>query len=277
MRLLDGKKLSERILEKAKRDIKKYHLKLRLAIIQVGENSVSRVFIGQKEKACEKIGIDFKLYKFSKTISQKKLQREVIKIVKSSRNSGIVIQLPLPKNIKSEEILNLIPLQKDIDILSAVSLGKFYQGKLVILPPVVEAVSHFLKYYKIKIKGKNVVLVGSGRLVGQPLALWVLRENKALSVVNKFTKDINFFLKKADVLISGVGKPKLVRGKMVKKGVVAIDCGTSSHRGKLAGDVDFQTVSKKASYITPVPGGIGPLTVACLIENLIKLNNQSKS
>ena len=272
MRILDGKKLAEKILEKIQREIKKSRLKLRLAVIQIEENKVSEIFIKQKQKACQKVGIDFILYKFKKTISLNKLKGEIKNIVTNPRNSGIIIQLPLPKNIRPEEIASLILSKKDVDVLSAESLGKFYQGTLPILPPIVCAVSHLLKEYKINIKGKNVVLIGSGRLVGQPLSLWILREKGTLTIINEFTKNISSFTKKADVVISGVGKPNLIHGKMVKKGVVIIDCGTSSQRGKLLGDVDFKSVSKKANSITPVPGGVGPLTVACLIENLVKLN-----
>ncbi|MCH8741803.1 bifunctional 5,10-methylenetetrahydrofolate dehydrogenase/5,10-methenyltetrahydrofolate cyclohydrolase [Patescibacteria group bacterium] len=273
MRILNGRKLAEKILERVRKEIKKSHLKLRLTIIQVGENPVSGVFIKQKKKACEKTGIDFRLYKFEQKIAQKKLKTEVEKIIKNPKNSGVIIQLPLPKNRDTDEILNLIPLKKDIDVLAIESLGKFYQGTSLILPPVVGAVSHLLKDYKIKIRGKGVVLIGAGRLVGQPLASWILREKGTLVVVNEFTRDIPSFTKKADILISGVGKPNLIQGKMVQKGVIVIDCGSVYHQGKFAGDVDFQSVSKKAGYITPVPGGIGPLTVACLIENLIRLNS----
>lgn len=270
-KILDGKRLSEHILEQIKKDIRKSRLKLRLAIVQVGENPASEAFIKQKKKACEKVGIDFKLYKFQKKISQTKLKKEVENIVDNPKNSGVIIQLPLPKNIETEEILKLIPFKKDIDVLSKESLGKFRQEKLSILPPVAGAVYYLFKNYKIKVKGKNVVLVGAGRLIGQPLTLWILREKGILTMVNKFTKNIPFFTQKADILISGAGKPKLIKGKMVKKGVIVIDYGSAHYKGKLVGDVDFKSVSKKASYITPVPGGMGPLTVACLLENLTKI------
>lgn len=289
MKILDGKKLSEEILENLKKDynspnesshspkggrdpIKKRKLKLRLAVIQVGENPVSKIFISQKKKACEKAGINFKLFKFPAKISASKLKKEIEKIVKNLANSGVIIQLPLPKKFFPEEFLNLIPEEKDIDVLSEKSLGKFYQGTLLILPPTVSGISRLLKSYQIKVKGKDVVIVGAGRLVGNPLVLRLLQQEATVSVLNDFTKDIPSFTKKADILISGVGKPDLITGKMVKKGIVVIDAGTTIKKEKLVGDVDFKSVSKKASYITPVPGGVGPMTVACLIENLVKLN-----
>ena len=273
-KILNGKELSEKILAKLKKAVKKSKLKLRLAVIQVGENSVSQVFINQKKKACEKTGINFKLFKFPAEIGLRELKKETEKIVKSKVTSGVIIQLPLPKKFLAEEFLNLIPEGKDIDVLSEKSLGKFYQGCLKILPPTVSGILKLLKSYKIGSIGKNVVIVGAGRLVGFPLATQLLKEKATLSVLNEWTRDASSFTKKADILISGVGKPNLIKGNVVKKGVIVIDAGTSIKKGKLVGDVDFKSVSKKASYITPVPGGVGPLTVACLLENLAMLNKK---
>jgi len=274
MKLLNGKKLSEKILANLKKEVRKANLKLRLAVVQVGENSVSQIFINQKKKACEKIGINFKLFKFPAKISTLELKKEIKKITKNPANSGIIIQLPLPEKFLPEEFLNLIPEKKDIDVLSEESLGKFYQGTLKILPPTVNGILGLFKNYKIELKGKNVVVIGAGRLIGFPLAIQLLKEKATLSVLNEFTKDAPSFIKKANILISGVGKPNLIRGDMVKKGVVIIDAGSAMKKGKLVGDVDFKEVSKKANYITPVPGGVGPLTVACLLENLVKLNKR---
>ena len=277
-KILDGKKLSEEILENLKREIKKRNLKLRLAVVQIGDRAVggwrpvSQIFISQKKKACERVGIDFKLCKLPAKISVPELKKEIEKIIKNPANSGVIIQLPLPKEFFPEAFLNLIPEEKDIDVLSEKSLGKFYQGTLKILPPTVQGILYLFKNYKIELKGKNVVIVGAGRLIGNPLALRLLQEKATVSVLNEFTKDAPSFTKKADILISGVGKPNLITGGMVKKGVMVIDAGTSIKKGKLMGDVDFKSVSKKASYITPVPGGVGPMTVACLIENLVELN-----
>ena len=272
MKLLNGKKLAEEILADLKKKIKKNKLKLTLAVVQVGENLVSQVFINQKEKACKRIDVGFKIYKFPVKIQPKKLKKEIEKIIKNPVNSGVIIQLPLPKKFFPEEFLNLIPEKKDIDVLSEHNLGKFYQGTLEILPPTVDGILRLLKNYKIKIKGKNIVVVGAGRLVGFPLATQLLKEKATLSVLNEFTKDAPSFTKQADILVSAVGKPNLIKAKMVKKGVVIVDAGSSGKSGKIVGDIDFESVSKKINYITPVPGGIGPLTVACLLENLVELN-----
>jgi len=270
MKILDGKKLAERILHNLQKEIVKKHLKLTLAIIIVGENRISQIFIRQKEKACDRIGVRFQLFSFSSKISYRLLKKEIAKIARDSSYSGIIIQLPLPKKFPQQEILNLVPPEKDIDVLSEASLGKFYAKTLPISPPTVEGISRLLKTYKIPIKGKNIVLIGAVDLVGLPLALWFLGEEATVSVAHKFTKDIASLTKKADVVVSGVGKPNLVKGTMVKKGVVVIDAGTSQVKGKVVGDIDFETVAKKASFITPVPGGVGPMTVACLLKNLVK-------
>jgi len=274
VKILDGKKLSEKILRNLKREIKKSRLKLKLAVIQIGENPVSQIFVNQKKKACQAVDINFRLFKFPAKIKTSKLKKEILRIVKNPTNSGVIIQLPLPKKFLPEEFLNLIPEEKDIDVLSEKSLGKFYQGTLKILPPTVNGILRLLNNYKINLKGKNVMIVGAGRLVGNPIAVQLLKEKATVSVLNEFTKDALFFTKKAEILISGVGKPSLIRGKMVKKGVVAIDAGTSLKNGKLKGDINFKSVSKKASFLAPVPGGVGPLTVACLLENLLKLQKK---
>lgn len=271
MKIFNGKKLAGEILENLKTDIKKRKLKLRLAVIQIGKNPISQIFINQKKKACQSVGMDFKLYQFKERINILGLKKEINKITSNPRNSGVIIQLPLPKNLNTQEILNTIPQKKDVDVLSETSLGKFYTSTLSILPPTVKGIIYLLAKYRIKVKGKHVVVVGVGRLVGNPLALWLLHEKATVSTVTEFTKEASFFTKKADILVTGVGKPNLIQANMVKEGVIVIDAGCSMWKGKLVGDVDFKNVSKKASYITPVPGGVGPMTVACLLENLVRL------
>lgn len=271
MKLLDGKKLSEEILENLKKEIKIRKLKLKLAVIQVGENPISHTFIKQKKNACRTAGLDFELFNFSPKIGAPELKSKIEKIAANSVNSGIIIQLPVPKKFITEELLNLIPEEKDTDVLSEKSLGKFYQGTLKILPPTVQGILLLLKNYKISLQGKDIVILGAGRLVGFPLALQLLKERATVSVLNEFSKDTPSFTKKADILISAVGKPNLIKGDMVKNGAIVIDAGNSIEKGRSSGDVDFKSVSKKASFVTPVPGGVGPMTVACLLKNLVKL------
>ena len=270
--IINGRELSEEILLKLKKKAK--GLNSKLAVVLIGENKASEIFTKKKEEACEKAGIDFELFKFSSKVKKEKLKKEILKIAKNPKVSGLIIQLPLPSKIKEEEILNLIPPKKDVDILSGKSLKKFSQGDFDILPPTVGAVSFLLKKFKIKIKGKNVVLVGAGRLVGKPLSIWFLKNKANVTVVNKLVKNISFFTKKADILISGAGEPNLIKGNIVKKGVFVLDFGSGKLKGKIKGDVDFKSVSKKASYISPVPGGMGPLTVVMVLENLIKMKKR---
>jgi len=273
MKIFNGKKISEDVLTKLARKTRRK--KYKLAVVLVGKDLSSRVFVRKKREACEEIGIDFELFEYPQSISKAKLKREIKKIAKKADVSGIVIQLPLPKGFNDQEFLNLVPSEKDPDVLSEANIAKFYTGTLNIYPPVVAAIRYFLKEYKISPKKKNIVLVGAGRLVGRPMLMWLLREKATVSVVSKQTKNIPYFTKKADIVISGTGCPNLITGKMIKKGAVVIDAGCSKRRKKVTGDVDFKTVSKKASYLTPVPGGVGPVTIACLLENLIKLNKKS--
>jgi len=247
--ILDGKKLSEKILEGLKKKIKKSGKKLKLVAVLVGDDKNSKVFLRQKEKACNFVGIDFELYQFPENISQKALEEKVKKIG-SQKNHGVMVQLPLPKYIDTQEILNLIPLKKDVER---------------VFSPVLAGILELFKKYKIEFKGKNVVVVGRGRLVGRPVADWMGKNWAKVFVVDEKTSDISQTTKKADILISGAGRPNLIKGNMVKKGVVAVDA---------AGDVDFKSVEPKASYITPIPGGLGPMTVAMLLKNLFLLNSR---
>lgn len=274
MMLLDGKKLSEEVLLRIKKEFLGRKQKMRLDVILVGNNHSSEVFVRRKGIACSFVGIDFNLHRFPSNIGIVEFKKAIKDISCDPSVSGVVIQLPLPSRINKQEVFDLIPSNKDVDILSTYNLGEFYTGNLLCMPPVVGAVSHFFKKYKISPAQKNIVLVGAGRLVGFPLSLWFFRKKATVSIVNEFTKDISFYTKKADIIISGVGKPLLIKGNMVKKGVVAVDVGISLVNKKLIGDFDFETVSKKAKYITPVPGGVGPMTIVCLLENLMILNKK---
>jgi len=271
--LLDGKTLAEKILRDLKAKVKEEKLKLCLAVVQVGDDKVTQLYLARKRAACQKIGVEFLLFRFPGKITTEQLAKEV-KWINEQRNiSGIVIQLPLPVQIDTPRVLNLISVEKDIDCLSAAALGKFYQGVSLIMPPVVSAIARLIKEYKISLKGKNIVIVGAGRLVGKPLTIWILNQNSTLSVVDEFTRDIASVTKKADILISGVGQPDLITGEMIKMGSIIFDAGSSFKSGKAVGDIEYRTVFPKASYLTPVPGGIGPLTIACLLENLVRNNS----
>ncbi len=272
--ILNGKKASEKALDNLKKKIKANELKLSLAIISVGKNKVSEIYLRQKRLACEKTGIGFRLYRFPKRISQKKLGTEIKRIAKDQVNSGIVIQLPLPFNsLVISQLFDLIPSKKDVDCLGTTNFNSFCRGNKKVMPPVVLAIKKLFKNYKIKIKDKNIVVIGTGRLVGLPVSLWLANEKAEVITVNKSTGNITDFIKKADIIISGAGKAGLIKGEMVKKGVVLVDVGASAEKGKVLGDIEIKSVSKKASFLAPVPGGVGPLTIACLLENLVKLTD----
>jgi methylenetetrahydrofolate dehydrogenase (NADP+)/methenyltetrahydrofolate cyclohydrolase len=271
MIILNGQKLSEKILDNLKKEIKRRQVKLKLAVVLVGRNKASLTFIKKKQEAAKKVGVEFSFYRFGQDITSARLKSEIKKIVKDSDNSGVVIQLPLPKKINTAEILNLVPREKDPDVLSEKSFKEFVLGESSVLPPTVGAIAYLLEGYEINLKKKNIVIVGAGRLVGKPLAAWLALQGAKFSILDKSTEDISIFTKGADILISGVGQANLIKEDMVSDGVVVLDAGTTKKNGKTVGDVDFKSVSKKASYITPVVGGVGPMTVACLLENLIKL------
>jgi methylenetetrahydrofolate dehydrogenase (NADP+) / methenyltetrahydrofolate cyclohydrolase len=268
--ILDGKKVAGEILEELKEAV--YGKSLKLVVVHVGENAVSAKYIQEKQKAAESIGVEFLLAQFPDSISQENLRGEIQKLAKDKTVSGIVVQLPLPKHIQREEALNEIPVEKDVDVLSSGAFESFALGTLKILPPTVAAVKALIDFYEISLIGKHVALVGAGRLVGLPLEAWLKIQHIETSVVTAQTQDIGSILRKADIVISGVGKANLVNGDMIQEGAVVIDAGTSVESGVTKGDIDFESVVKKASFVTPVPGGVGPLVVVCLLRNLFTLS-----
>ncbi len=277
MTLLDGRKLSQKVLNELKEEIKGIAKPLRLAICMAGVHPTAISFIKQKEKSCNDIGIGFKFYKYPEDITTAQLRKNVNAVSKLKKNTAVIIQLPLPPHINKQYMLNTVPPEKDIDALSEKSLGKFYTGRLPILPPTIAGIMKLLEEYKIGVKGKHAVIVGAGTLVGKPMATHLINQGATVTVLNEFTPDISQYTKNAEILISGVGKAGLITGDMVSDGVIVIDAGLAEvGEGKIRGDVDFESVSKKASYITPVPGGVGPMTVAMLLYNLVVLAEKQK-
>lgn len=242
---------------------------LSLGVIQIGEDPVSEIYIGEKRKAAEKIGIDFNHYKFSSEIDFNDLKVEISELP----DDGLIVQLPIKANLKTQEVLNLVPFEKDIDGLNEISVGKLITGRLDILPPVVGAVDKILSEKNISLKGKNLVSVGAGRLVGRPMVSYGLSKGSTVSIIRSSTKNPKKITKNADVIVTGVGKPEFIDETYIKKGVVVIDAGTSKVDDRVVGDVDIDSVKNKAALATPVPSGVGPLTVVSLLENLIKRND----
>lgn len=274
--LLDGKKLAEELASELKKEISAHSRKLSLAVIRVGDDAVVSKFIAKKERLARDLGVGVRVYAYEAGISTSELRKRISVIVHEADPTGIIIQLPLPGGIQAQHILNSVPPEKDVDVLSARSLGNFFVGKAAIAPPVVGAIQALFGEYAIEYRTKHVLIVGAGMLVGKPVATWLLNEKVSFSVADVNTADMANYMRQADIVISGVGKPALITGDMVKDGVIVVDAGTSEVNGKLSGDVDFGSVAPKAAFITPVPGGVGPLTVVMLFNNLLILIRDKK-
>jgi methylenetetrahydrofolate dehydrogenase (NADP+) / methenyltetrahydrofolate cyclohydrolase len=260
--IIDGEALAEKIKAELKSEILNSGKKLRLAVVKVGGDAATEKFLAQKKKFAEDVGVDVRIYELPEDISTKKLREKVSEIVRIKENIGVIVQLPLPPQINTQYILDAIVPNKDPDALSS---------KTRILSPVVSAIKTIFSSYEVRLRKKDIVVVGAGRLVGKPIVNWLINEGATVSVVDENTKELENYTKKADIIISGAGRPGLITSDMVKDGVVVIDAGTSEAAGKLAGDV-LSEVSKKASLFTPVPGGVGPITVAMLFKNLVLLS-----
>jgi len=276
MQILDGKKLSQRIIGELKQEIVGMKKPLRLAVVVVGKDPVVQKFIAQKQKIAQQIGIDFRMYPFEETVSSNDLRTRVAEIVHEKKNTGVIIQLPLPPQIGKQHMLNAIIPQKDVDVLSSRSIGNVIVGVSPIISPVASAIKALFGEYNIEYAGKRIVIMGAGALVGKPVALWFLSEKIGYSIVTEETPNTEELLMQADIVISGIGKSGCITGAMLKEGVVAVDAGTSESNGKLTGDFDSDSVSQKASFFAPVPGGVGPVTVAMLFKNLIDLGKRQK-
>ena len=274
--LIDGRKMAEEIKTSLASEVLNLPKKLRLAVIQVGNDSVTEKFLEQKKKFGSAVGVDVRVYSLPADISTNQLREKVSEIIHIKENTGVTIQLPLPKQINIQYILDGIVPEKDPDMLSSKSVGLFSSGRSKLLPPVVAAIDHIFKNHGIEPKSKKVVVLGVGRLVGKPAAIWLINQGATVTAIDENTDDPTLYTINADIIISGVGIPHLIKQNMIKDGVVAIDCGTSvgssdakSERA-LRGDMD-PSVVEKASLFTPVPGGVGPITVAMLFKNLVAL------
>lgn len=271
MQMMDGKALAQKILAELKNDAAALTKRPRLAVVVVGQDPVIRSFIAEKKRAAEAVDVDVRVYECDTGITTNELRKRVAEIVHEKRNTAVIIQLPLPAHINKQYILNAIPPEKDADVLSARAVGNFAVGKSPIVPPVVGAIKTLLGAYGVGAQGKHAVLIGAGALVGRPAALWLLGEHGCFTVIGDDAAAHAALIREGDIVISGVGKPGLITGDMIREGAVVIDAGTSESEGKMVGDVDSASVGERASYLAPVPGGIGPLTVAMLLKNVLIL------
>ena len=273
--ILDGKKLREELLANYKNIIEKENLKIKLAIIQVGDNEASNIYVKNKEKYCNMVGIKTDIYKLSSDTKEEELINLIDKLNKIKEVTGIILQSPVPKHIDYDKCSKTILSSKDVDGFTKENIYKLYMNKDTIMPATVKGIIVLLKKYNINIDGSNVVIIGRGNIVGKPLSLALTNENATVSLLHSHTKDITKYTKEADIIISACGTPNIITSDMIKDNSVVIDVGVNRINGKIVGDVDFESVSKKASFITPNPGGVGPMTIAMIIDNLIKLKRGS--
>ena len=274
MTIIDGKKLSQKIREEIKvevEDMKREGITPGLAVILVGNDPASQTYVKMKKNACGEVGIYSVVHEFPETISEKELLSTIDMINENPNIHGLLIQLPLPKHIDTTKILERVSPSKDVDGFHPYNMGRLVEGLDSFVPCTPLGVMEMFKEYKIDLYGKDVCVVGASNIVGKPM--WALLVNKmaTVDICHIATKDLAAHTKRADIVIVGVGKPNLITADMVKDGVIVIDIGINKlPNGKLVGDVDFENVSKKASFITPVPGGVGPMTIAMLLKNTIK-------
>ncbi|NMB92257.1 MAG: bifunctional 5,10-methylenetetrahydrofolate dehydrogenase/5,10-methenyltetrahydrofolate cyclohydrolase [Parcubacteria group bacterium] len=274
--IIDGKQLSQEIIAELKKEREAIPKKIRLAVVLVGNDQASLSFIKQKEKIAQELNIDFRLYQYPETIKTKELRKKVSEICRVTYNRGIVVQLPLPKTINSQVVLNAILPLKDPDVLSEKNLGSFYVNRLTILPPVVAAIQFLLEKYQINVEGKTVLIIGRGQLVGKPAALWFINQRATVISANSKTQNLKDLIKMADLIVTSAGVPHLITAEMVKPSAIVFDAAVVSEAGKLIGDCDFESLKDKVALLTPVPGGLGPLVVAFLFKNLLTLVKQQK-
>lgn len=272
--IISGKVVSAAKREEIKKRVEALKVKgkaVGLAVIIVGNNSASRVYVNNKKKACEEVGIKSFEYALPEETTQGELLALIEKLNNSSEVNGILCQLPLPSHIDEQAIINAIDPKKDVDAFHPFNVGHIMIGDYTFLPCTPAGIMEMLKYYNIDVKGKKCVVIGRSNIVGKPMAMLLLKENGTVEICHSRTENLREETLSADILVAAVGKAYFVTADMVKEGAVVIDVGMNrNEEGKLCGDVCFDEVEKKASYITPVPGGVGPMTITMLLENTVR-------
>ena len=272
--ILDGKKVRDEILAKIKAKIAKEKLDIKLAIILVGDDEASKIYIKNKEKYCDMVGIAVEKYKLSSETEEKEIINLIDKLNNDESVTGIILQSPAPEGIDFNKCSNLIKPEKDVDGFTKNNIYYLYLGKKTILPCTVKGIIKLLEYYKIPISGANVVIVGRGNIVGHPLSLAFENMDATVTLAHSKTQNLAEITKNADILISATGVKHLITKDMVKYGSTVIDVGVTRVDGKIYGDVDFENIKDIARYITPNPGGVGPMTVAMIIDNLVEMEER---
>ena len=267
--ILDGKKYRDELLLEYKKIIEEEKLDITLAIILVGNDEASLKYIKNKIKYCNQVNIRTKMYYLNANDKEEDLIQLIKDLNEDSSITGIILQSPVPKGFDYKKCSNMINPNKDVDGFTEKSIYNLYHNKEGLVPCTALGILKLMEHYDIKVSGKNITIIGRGNIVGKPLAMLLNNKNATVTLCHSKTKDLKKITNNADIIISAVGKKDLVTEDMVKKGAIVIDVGISIVDGKCYGDVDFERVKEKASYITPVPGGIGPMTIAMIVHNLI--------
>lgn len=279
--IIDGKALSAKLKNQMKEKVdtlKATGINPCLAVIIVGENPASKVYVNNKKKSCAELGIESLEYALPEETTEEELLIIIDELNNNENVDGILCQLPLPSHICEKNIINSISPEKDVDAFHPENVGHIMIGDYTFLPCTPAGVMEMLKEYEIDVAGKNCVVVGRSNIVGKPMTMLLLKENATVTVCHSRTKDLASFTRQADVLVSAVGKPGLITEDMVKENAVVIDVAINRlENGKLCGDVDFEKVKEKASFITPVPGGVGPMTIAVLMKNTVTAAENRKN
>lgn len=273
-KIIDGKQISLDIKNELKEKVAKYKeqgIEITLAVVKVGNDPASAVYVRNKEKACEYVGINSKTLALPEETTEEELLNVVKELNEDKNVNGILVQLPLPKHIDESKVLLTIDSTKDVDGFHPVNVGKMVIGEDTFLPCTPAGIIEMIKRTDIDIEGKECVVIGRSNIVGKPMAMLMLKENATVTIAHSRTKDLKEVTKRADIIVAAIGKAKFVTADYVKEGAVVIDVGMDrDENGELCGDVDFESVSKVASAITPVPGGVGPMTVTMLLVNCLR-------
>ena len=270
--ILDGKKLRDKIIENLKTKVDKFDKKPTLVVILVGENPASKIYVNNKKKMAEKIGIHSEVINYPANITEEELLNKIEELNNDKNVTAILVQLPLPNHISKDNVMNKITPSKDVDGFTPYNFGKLFSGEIpTVYPCTPKGILLLLDEYNIDLEGKHVVIVGRSNIVGRPLSQMMLNRNATVTVCHSHTKNLSQITKTADVLVSAVGK-NIIEGEMLKTNCVIVDVGIfKDENGKTRGDVDFESASKIASFISPVPGGVGPMTIASLMLNTVEL------
>lgn len=268
--ILDGKRISEERLALLKEEIANSNIQPKLATVMVGSNQASRLYVRMKHQACERVGIASVSVEMPEETQTGALLARISDLNRDSTVDGILVQLPLPAHIRSDAIMSAIAPEKDVDGFHPLNLGRLLSGHPSFVPCTPQGILSLLRAYEIPLDGADAVVVGRSVEVGRPLAILLLNENATVTVCHSRTSRLRSHLKRADLVVSAVGKAKFITASMIKEGATIVDVGINYEDGKLCGDVDFEMVKEKAGAITPVPGGVGPMTIASLMENTFR-------